>query len=258
MHIGWQDGHVPEFSTAYTLHRHEVRLNLMGRSSFAFGNKVELSIYIPLQLTPNFALKYKFVDKKYFASALEIGAAVGIFPLGVAAAIVMPGGGVGGGTIGLLNGWDVHLKSYFSFPVTNKLCFSFRGSVSTIHAGYLGGAIFAGLGGNGGAVGIIPVRESKQFYFFSGGFETDYVINKINVIVWNTYLGGFYEGSKQIGMSTLAWTHAKKHFHYTLGLYGFFDPPSFEMVKESKLPVSVFANIYWIFNNGKVISKIQK
>lgn len=253
MHIGWEQGRVPEFANAYTLQSHEFRFNLIGRSSYAFGNRVEMSIYIPLIITPNVAFKYKFIDKHFFASAIEIGTADGIFPLAAASGIVMPGGGFGAGTIGLLHGTDFHLKLYLSFPVSDKLTFSVRGNVSAIHAGYTGGAAFAGIGGNGAAVGLIPVNVGKRFRFFSAGFETDYVFNKKNAIVLNTGVGGFEGGKKQIGLATLSWTHAKIHFHYSFGLYCFYDPPTYEMIHESKLPVSAYANVYWIFNNGKTI-----
>jgi hypothetical protein len=86
-----------------------------------------------------------------------------------------------------------------------------------------------------------------------GGFEADYFVNTKNIIVLNTALGGFKGGKKQLGLASLSWTHAKIHFHYSFGLYGFYDPPSYEMVHESKLPVAPYANIYWIFNNGRTI-----
>jgi hypothetical protein len=80
MHIGWEDGHVREFTNAYTLHCNEVRINIFGRSSYAFSDKVEMSSYLPMLITPNIAFKYNFIDKKHLALAIEAGTAAGIFP----------------------------------------------------------------------------------------------------------------------------------------------------------------------------------
>ena len=254
MHIGWADGKVPEFGTAYTLHAHEVRLNILGRSSYAISDKMEASFYLPLIIAPNIFFKYRFVDTKCFAAALEAGALGGIFPLAAATGIVLPGAAVGGGTVGLIHGSDLHAKLYLSFHVSDKLTFSLRGNASTMRVNFTGFVGMAGLGGNGVFVGILPVdMGTPHFKYYSAGFETDYVLNKQNALVFNTGLGGFKVGKKQLGMATLSWTHAKMYFHYSFGLYGFYDPPKYEMVHESKLPVSAFANVYWILNNGKII-----
>lgn len=253
MHVGWCDGKIPEFSSAYILQKHEIRLNLIGRSSYAISNKVEVSSCIPLLITPNIAFKYKFLDRKCFASAIEFGTALGLFPLVLASGFMFPGGAVGVGSIGLLYGSDNHAKLFLTIHPIPKLSFSLRGSISAIHAGYIGGGAFAGFGGDGAAVGLIPLNTGKRFKFYAGGFETDYVVNKQNAIVLNSYLGGFEGGTKQLGLVTLSWTHALTHFHYSLGLYSFFDPPRYEMINESKLPVSFYLNLYWILNNGKTI-----
>jgi len=253
MHVGWQKGRLPEFSNAYTLQRHEFRLNVLGRSSFACSNRFEISSYLPLIICPNISFKYKFIDKAWFASALEAGTAGGIFPVAAAGGIILPGAAAGAATIGLLHGSDNHVKLFLSVRASNKLTFSVRASASTIKVGYWGIGGFAGVGGGGAVVGILPLVLSKRFTWLSGGFETDYLINEKNVIVFNTSLGGFEGGRKQLGLTTLAWTHAKIHFHYSVGLYTFLDPPAWEIIKNSKLPVSVFANVYWIFNNGKNI-----
>ena len=254
MHTGWADGRVPEFGTAYTLHSHEVRLNVLGRSSYAMSDKMEMSFYLPLIIAPNLFFKYRFVDTKCFASALEVGAAGGIFPVAAASGILLPGAAVGGGTVGLVHGSDYHAKLYLSYHVSDKLTFSLRGNASSMRVKFTGLVGMAGLGGNGVFVGILPVDiGTPHFKYYSAGFETDYVLNKQNALVFNTGVGGFKVGKKQLGMATLSWTHAKMYFHYSFGLYGFFDPPKYEMVHESKLPVSAYANVYWILHNGKII-----
>ncbi|MEI6347762.1 MAG: hypothetical protein WCP69_07440 [Bacteroidota bacterium] len=257
MHIGWANARVPEFSNAHILQKHEVRLNLIGRSSYAISNKVEISSYIPLVITPNISVKYKFFDSQLFASAIEFGTAVGIFPVALAGGLMFPGGAIGMGSIGLLYGSDNHAKLFLSLKPSKKLAFSVRGSISGIHAGYIGGGAYVGIVGGGSAAGLIPVNMGKRFRYYSGGFETDYLLNKKNVLVFNSYIGGFEGGNKQLGLATLSWTRAFIHFHYSIGLYGFFDPPKFEMVQESKLPVSFYFNFYWILNNGRTIKKVS-
>ncbi len=250
-HIGWEDGRVPEFSNAYTLHRHEFRLNVLGRSSYALSNRLEMSCYLPLIMCPNLSLKYRFFDNGAFASAVEFGTARGAFPLGVATGIVLPGAAIGAGTAGFVSGSDNYIKLFSSWHPTQKLTFSARGSVSFLKVGYTGLAGFVGVGGNGAIVGALPIEVSHRFRYFMGGFETDYVINKQNVIVLNTYMGGFEGSNKQLIVPSLGWTHAKTHFHYTLGLYTFLDPPTWQTweAEKSKMPVGVYANVYWIFNN---------
>jgi hypothetical protein len=250
-HIGWEDGRVPEFSNAYTLQRHEFRLNILGRSSYAINNRLEVSSYLPLIMTPNVSLKYRFFDQGNFASAFEVGTAAGAFPVAFATGILLPGVVIGVGAAGFVKGSDNHLKLYSSWHPTQKLTFSARGSISFLKIGYTGIAAFAGLGGDGAAVGFIPVNLNHRFNYLMGGFETDYVINKKNVIVLNSSISGFEGGKKQLIIPSIAWTHAKTHVHYTLGLYTFLDPPSWEMWKtgNSQIPVGVYGNIYWIFNN---------
>lgn len=250
-HIGWEDGRVPEFSNAYTLRQHELRLNILGRSSYAISNRLEVSSFLPLIIMPNVSFKYRFIDRGNFASSFEVGTAGGALPVGVATGIVLPGAIIGGGTGGFIRGSDNHLKLYSSWHPTQKLTFSARASVSFLKVGYTGLLGMAGIGNEGVIAGVLPINMSHRFKYYMGGFETDYVINKQNVIVLNTTASGFEGGKTQLIIPSLGWTHAKTHLHYTLGLYTILDPPTWETWKaeKSKMPVGAFANVYWIFNN---------
>lgn len=252
-HSGWENGRVPEFSTAYTLQRHEFRLNVIGRSSYAFNNRLEISSYLPLMLfMRNASIKYRFLDKKFIASSIELGTAHGLFPAAVATGIVFPGAAIGAATAGFIKGSDNHIKLFYSWKPSNKLTFSARASVSYLKIGYTGIGGFAALGNEGVVAGVLPISLNHRFRYFMGGFESDYVINKSNVIVLNSSISGFANGKKQLLVSSLAWTHANKaHFHFTVGLYNFLDPPQWDMWKDAKtkLPVGVYGNIYWTFNN---------
>jgi hypothetical protein len=250
-HTGWEDGRVPEFSNAYTLHRHEFRLNVIGRSSYAITDKLEVSSYLPLLITPNISFKYRFLDHGNFASSFELGTAGGLFPIAVATGIVLPGGAVGAGTAGFIKGSDNHIKIYSSWHPTQKLTFSVRGSISFLKIGYTGLVGFAGVGGDGAAAGFFPIGINQRANYLMGGFETDYVLNKQNAIVFNTSISGFEGGKNQLIVPSICWTHAKTHFHYTLGLYTFLDPPTWQtwQAQKSKMPVGPYANVYWVFNN---------
>ncbi|MCZ2355936.1 MAG: hypothetical protein LC115_04475 [Bacteroidia bacterium] len=252
MHIGWEDHRTPEFGNAYTLQRHEIRLNIIGRSSFAFNNKLEFSTYLPLFfVAPNFSLKYKLIDKRFFASAIEGGACAGVFPIAIATGLLLQGGALGVGSIGVLYGTDYYAKLYLSFPLSRKLTFSVRSSASVIHLGYWGIAAGAVIGRNGVGGLVLPIDFGAKLKWYAGATEFNYVLNKKNCLVLSTALGGFEGGAKRLGLAALSWTHAKAHFHYSLGLYSIFDPPVYDITKHSGVPISIFGNIYWIFNNGK-------
>ncbi len=250
-HIGWEDGRAPEFSNAYVLHRHEFRLNVLGRSSFAISSRLEISSCLPLIVIPNVAFKYQFFDSRNFTSALELGTAGGAFPVAFAEALPLPGVIIGAGTAGFIRGSDNHLKLYASWHPAHRLTFSVRSGVSFLKIGYSGVAGAAGIGGGGAFADAIPINVSQRFIYLMGGFEADYVINKKNVIVLNSFAGGFAGGKSQLIVPSLGWTHAKTHFHYTLGLYTLIDPPSYQTwnAEKSKQAVGAYANVYWVFNN---------
>lgn len=97
------------------------------------------------------------------------------------------------------------------------------------------------MGKDGVVAGSLPINLKHRFNYLMGGFETDYVLNKKNVIVLNTSISGFEGGKNQFIVPSLGWTHAKTHFHYTLGLYTILDPPSWKVWNDekSKMPLAL-------------------
>ena len=91
IHSSWAEGKVPEFSSPYTLSRHELRLNLFGASSYAISDRFELKSYLSAIIVPNISFKYRFYDKNNFALAYEAGGAIGGFPIAAAGGFVLPG-----------------------------------------------------------------------------------------------------------------------------------------------------------------------
>lgn len=254
-HIGWPDGKVAEFNNAYTLGKGEVRLNLWGRSSVALSSRSELSSYLPLIIMPNLFYKHKYVDTRHFAAAYEAGGAFGIIPVAFATGIIMPGAVFGAGGLGIFTGNDLYGKVYFSYKPSTRFTVSARASASRFAISYHGLAAFAGAGGSDeSVVGVVPTnfKVVKTYYYMVGG-EIDYVFRQRNSIVLNTSYSRFDGQPRAFIYPSVYFTRAvKKHFHYSLGLYKFFDVPRREEVK-SELPVNLYWNFYWILNNGRKV-----
>jgi hypothetical protein len=263
MHLGWADGRVWEYAGAYTISRHEWRLNIFGPSSFGLSNKVELKSYPWILIAPNLSVKYKFLDVGGFAMAIEPGVAGGGLPIAAGAGILLPGAALGGGTVGLISFSDVFLKLYGSWQLSSRFTFSLRAGASHIKSGYYGLGGFAGIGKDGEAAGLFPVGVGLiKTNWLMVGFEADYVINSINIIVLKASIGKLYTtaiggvethhtSDNYLMWPSLFYTHAWKHLHLSAGLYGAYDPPQFVWLRNSKLPVSPFANVYWVLNNRK-------
>jgi hypothetical protein len=261
MHVGWADGRVWEFSNAYTIRKHEWRLDVFGPSSFGITDKLEVKSYIQLLLSPNISFKYRFLDEGRFSMAIEPGASLGGLPVAAAVGILLPGGAVGGGTVGVVTFSDVFVKLYASWHPTQKFTLSIRGGASHIKASFTGLGGFAGIGGNGAAAGFFPFSVGLiKTNWVMAGFEADYVVNQYNAIVLRTSIGKLYTTSlggsdaqytsaDYLMWPSASWNHAWRHVHLTAGIYGAFDPPSFTMVKNNKIPVGPFANVYWVLNN---------
>ena len=254
MHIGWADGRMAEFNNAYTLRRHEFRLNIMGRSSYAITDRLEMSTYLPLLIMPNLSFKYRFLDTRHFAVAYELGGAFGVIPVALATGFVMPGGAMGAGTIGVFTGNDVYAKLFLSWKPVNKLTFSVRTSASRLKLSYHGIGAFAAAGGSGGGAEVMPINfKLVTTGYYMAGFETDYAINKRNGLVAKISYSRFSLGEGGILFPSLTYAHAvRKHFHYAFGIYKILDVPHYYITKEktnNPLPFDLHYNFYWIFNN---------
>ena len=259
----WGEGRIPEFSNAYTLHRHELRLNIFGPSSYAISDKVELKSYLSAVVVPNFSIKKKFYDKGSMAFAWEAGAAIGVFPLAVASGLLLPGAALAGGTVGLVTFNSLFVKGYGSWKPSKKFTFSLRSEVARVHIGYSGLGGFAAIGDGGGGVAVIPISSSVITEFWlAGGFETDYVINPKQAIVLKASIGktlatNFLNDNVSILarnyllLPSLTWNHTweHRHIHLSLGLFGTYNPPAFTMTQKAVAPVMYYYNVYWIFNN---------
>ncbi|MES2703149.1 MAG: hypothetical protein V4649_10945 [Bacteroidota bacterium] len=263
LRTGWADGRVWEFSNAYTIRKNEWRLNLLGPSSFGITDKLEVKSYLLAVVTPNVSFKYRFLDRKPFSAALEAGGAAGGLPVAAAAGIILKGGGIAGGTAGIITFTDVFMKVYAGWQPTHNLTLSVRAGISHIRASYKGFGGFAAIGGNGGAIGFFPFSANLiRANWAMAGFEADYVLNARNAIVLRSSVGRLYttriadlktdtSSADYLAFPSISWNHGWKHLHLSAGVYAIIDPPSFDLVRRSELPVSPFVNVYWVLNNGR-------
>ena len=256
LHIGWRDGRMAEFNNAYTLRRHEFRLNLAGRTSYALTDRLEMSTYLPLIILPNLSFKYRFIDKPHFAMAYELGGAAGIIPVAAVAGIALPGGAFGGGTIGVMTGNDLYAKLFISWKPSTKLTFSVRGGASRIKMNYHGIGALVGAGGSGVGAGVFPLNiKLLTTYYYMAGFEADYAMNRRNGLIAKVSFGQFANRPGGLLYPSITYTHAmRKHFHYSAGIFKLLDAPRYEVLKQNTnnpLPFDIYYNFYWIFNNGR-------
>lgn len=261
MHIGWHDGRIPEYENAYTLRRHEVRLHTFGRSAYGLTNRLEMSSYLLLILSPNVSFKYRFADTRHFAAAYEFGTADGLLPVFVADGLVLPGGAVGGATAGFLTYTDFFGKFYFSYKPSRKFTLSARVGISHISAQYHGVVAFAAIGGGGGGAALAPISaDVVKTNWLMAGLEADYVINDRNAIVLKASIGKLYtqkfvslevdkSAASALLYPSLSWNHSWVHFHLAAGIYNFYDVPYFRMVKNAKEPFGPYANCSWLVHN---------
>lgn len=246
--FGWAEGRVPEFNNAFILKKHRVRLNILGRTSWAATRRLEISTYLPLIFMPNLSFKRVLINKSRFAASAEYGFITGALPVTAGTGLLLPGLVAAGGTAGIIHGFDNYLRLYVSYKPNTRLTFSLRGGASLMRMGYTG--LVGGIAAGGDAVfaAVLPVNAHTSWKrWYMGGAEIDYVINPINALVLNASLAGFENTKKMIFFPRLAWVHARNHFHYMIGLYSLLDPPQWDIVKRSNYFISPYANVYWIF-----------
>ena len=263
-HTNWEQGKVPDFTNAYTLNRHELRLNLFGRSAYAFTDRFEVSSFIPVVFLPNLSFKYRYIDNPHFAAAFEAGVATGALPLAIASGLLLPGAVIGAGTAGVLHGSDYSAKLHATWRPGKKVAFSLRVGASGFKTRYIGVIGGAGLGSGGGLIGFLPVDKGLiRATWLMAGFEIDYAINKRNIIVLRGSINsittprsrmndtGMTAGRNYLSYPSLSYTHAWNHFHLTAGLFDLYYPPEVRSPKGSAITGSEYVNVYWLLNNGK-------
>lgn len=242
----WEDGRVPEGGdNAYTLGRHQLRVPILGATTFGLSSRVELSTYAPLDLVlfPNLAVKWRFHETDTTAVAAKLGAGGGIYPIVGGAIIPYPP--TGAGFFGFVAAGTQKLDLTASTRTSRMLTLSATAGAFAVELGVIaiaGAASFAGY-----VPLVLPLSGGGAAPGATGGVELDYRIDKRDVFVFDLNVW-FVRGAKDgLLMSTAAFTHAWGTFHLTIGAYTLADVPDTTIWKQSKLPVAPYANVSWTF-----------
>lgn len=240
----WENGLVPEGSTAATIERHAVRLNIIGKSAFGLTDSVELSSYVPLLICPNLGLKVRLLETPRWLAAIEGDLAVGGFPLAGAAILPVPGILAGGAGAGVALGSAQLLEAHVGLRLTPKVTWSVRGGGFALEGAVVGGGVVAAAGGGGGAVVPVAAGTGNALAGFTAGTELDAVLDSRNAFVVQGDVTGPASGPLVV-LASASWIHAWEHVHLQLGVYTMLAVP---MAEPPKLPVAPFVNVYWTFN----------
>ncbi len=245
-------GEVPAGVNAFIEHRHDLRLSVLGASALAVTDHTELSSYLlaDLILIPNLRVEHQFVNTGDLAISATVGIAAGMFPLVGGTAIPLPGGAVGGAGIGFAWGTIQSGSLIGTVRLTPTVSLSANGGGFAVEGGLAGVVAGVGVGGNGAAANAAPASVSGVRFGGTAGVELSSTFGKRDAVVIACD-GWFFkpfamDGASGILYARAAWTHQWGRFQLTTGVYGFADPPSWKMLRSSKLPVAPFANVGWV------------
>ena len=241
---GWEDGRVPEYSNAYTLHRHECLIQPLGISSFAFNNNLEISSNFLYDLFfPNLGLKYKIGESGGLTYAVAAGVASN--PLGSLAAISL-------GTLGVQNTPSTIGSPVKDYQVVRRAEF-LNFYISWQPVNYLtlsvsGGPLIANVSKGNPITGFHRVNDHG---FLSGG-EIDWMLDHRNCFTAKISMIHVGDSIQYIETPALFWTHAWSRFHLSAGLYLFFLSSKHDSKYSAQNPpIAPELGFYWIFNRQK-------
>jgi len=238
----WEDWRVPEGANAYTVKRHDLRLDLIGRSAFGITSRVELSTYLLLDavLFPNLGLKVRVADTPRVAVAVEGHVGGGLYP--VAGGGLLPFPPVAFGSVGFVAASFQLIGTQVTVHPAHALAFTLRGNLIAAEAKSenVGGVV------GPGAAAALPFAFGGSSVGASGGAEVDWVLGKHDTLVLEADVAGFRHAREQLSLAWIGWTHGWKRFHLTVGAYTIVDLPDAKMLHD-KEPVAPFGNVYWKF-----------
>ncbi len=235
-----------ENSSFYLPKKHFV-FRLFGRSAYGINNRLVVSSCLPAFLTPNLQVNYWYYSQKPLYCNISGGSVVLLVPIAFVTGIALPGLLIGAGTVGVIHGTAFTVKHTLAVDITKRWAVALTAGISTIHLAYTGEGVFSGVGANGAGLGFMPLALKKKWYLYSGSTSVSYLLKPNRVLVWNTVLNGFEGGHRQLGWSTFKLLNSYKSLRYSIGLYSFFDPPSFAILTHSKLPVGLIGSLYFHF-----------
>lgn len=240
-HADWDDGRMPEGDNAFTLHRHRVRLSLLGRSAIGLSDHVELSSYLPLDLVlfPNLMLKIGLYDSSRTALALKLSAGGGLYPV-IGGVPLPPFAALG--FVGILAGSYQLGQMAFSVQPLSHLTLTARAGVLGLE---IGTVTVVGVVG-GGAADAFPILTGGSTVGADGGGEIDAVLGPHNALTADATFFYLRSDRRALMLATLAWTHAWRGPHLSVGAFTFTDVPH-ATLWQGHPPIGPYLNFYWTF-----------
>lgn len=240
------DGEVPAGVNAFVQRRHDLRLSVLGASALGITDHTELSSFLlaDLVLIPNLRVEHQFINDGTVAMSFTAAAVAGWFPLAGATVLPLPGGAVGGAGIGFAWGTMQSAALIGTVRITPTISLSANAGGFAMEGGVAGIVGGAGIGGNGAAVGATPAAASGARVGVTAGVELSATFGRRDALVIACD-GWFFRPPAGLLYARAGWTHQWGRFQLTLGVYGFGDPPRFERVRTSQLPVAPYAGVAW-------------
>ena len=159
----WEDGRVPEGANAFTVRRHELRLNVLGRSAVGLTDRLEAArSYLPPVVLPNLGLKYRAVETELFNLAFEVDGIGGWLPWVTGLALPLPGGGIAAAGAGGVAGSVQATEALLSFGVSPRATLTLRLGAWAAEGTLLGGAVAGGITKGGGTAVATPVATGRR------------------------------------------------------------------------------------------------
>ncbi len=254
-HADFAPGEVPEATNAYTLKQKDLHLSMLGTSSVGLTDNTELASYLiaDVMLFPNLRLEHRFVRGETLTMSWQIGAGAGAYPLAVGAFLPLPGAVVAGAGVGFAWGAIQSASLLASVRLDGTTTLSVNGGGFVIEGGLAGVIGGAGIGNGGAAVDAMPASASGHRFGGTAGFEIARTFGRRNAVLlacdaWMIRGEGMEQDTGLI-YPRAVWTHVfSHHFHLSTGAYTLLDPPSWKMVKESKMPVGPYVNVAWTWD----------
>ena len=248
-HADSRPGIVPEGTNAFVHDRHEVRLSVLGTSSFALTDKTEIGSYLLADalLFPNLRVEHQLGQSEHVATSFMLGAGAGVYPLAVGGVLPMPGGVVAAGGAGIAWG-SIQTATVITTVRVDCLAMSLNAGGYAMEGGLVGVIAGAGAGGGGAGAGATPAETHGSRTGLTAGTEISRTFGRRDALVaavdvW-TLPAMTMDAPTGLVYPRITWTHQWAHWQLTGGAYALIDLPNARSL-HSKEPVAPFINVAW-------------
>jgi hypothetical protein len=246
----YREGEVPEGGNASTLRAGEKRIALIGPTGIGITDHTELttSLMYDLVLFPNLQLEHRFADGEVSAS-WSVGVGAGALPVAGGGVLPLPGAIIGVAGVGIVAAAEEHAKINVTWHPVAPIALSATVGAFALEGGFTGLVGGVGVGGGGAAGGVVPVAGGSSRGGPLAGLEVaatlgprDAILVAVDAYKFSPWVQG---GASGLIYARASWTHAWERFALSLGAYTLADPPHYQTIKDSKLPVGPFMNVAW-------------